>query len=387
MNRNLENRISSELNHLREIGRYRELKSPSGIDFSSNDYLNLSRDPDLKNAMKEGIDLYGLGSTASRLIRGHRDIYESLEEKMANFVGSETSLFLANGFLANLGLIQLLGQKDSLIFCDRLNHASIIDGTRLSEGKVRYYRHCDTNHLESLLRESGNDSEKIVITESLFSMDGDFAPLNEILNLKEKYDFTLIVDEAHALGVFGIEGIGLAGTSEIIGELNSDSKPHIKNILSSIDIRIYTAGKSMGLEGAFIACSHPFKDYLINKLRTFIFSTAPIPAIAHALHKSIDLIRNKNDERIKIVNLSNYFREEIQKKGYDTLESRSQIIPVLCASDHETMELSRSLQKNGYDIRGIRPPTVKVPRLRISINSQVKIEDINGLLSLFSIRS
>ena len=365
-------RVSNRLLELKNIERYRTLNIPKGIDFCSNDYLGLSDHLELKNALKEGIDLYGGGSTASRLIRGHRDVFTLLEEKFSKWVKSPSSLFLANGFLANLGLINCIADKKTKIFSDRLNHASILDGIQLSGAEVRYYRHLDLNHLEDLLKKNNSSDEKLVITESIFSMDGDSANLEELVFLRNKFQFVLIVDEAHALGIFGAQGSGLANSYE-------------KYISDDIDFRIFTAGKSMGLEGSFISCKKEFREYLINHLRTFIFSTAPLPAIAHALLTSISLIKEMNLERNNIIKNSQLLRSELNKNGYSTKNSNSHIIPVLLPDDSSTMKLASVLQEKGFDIRGVRPPTVKEPRLRIIINSKINENDILQLIQAFNI--
>ena len=360
-------RVSKRLLELKIIERYRYLKIPQGIDFCSNDYLGLSDHQVLKNALKEGIDLYGGGSTASRLIRGHREVFNCLEEMFSGWVNSPSSLFLANGFLANLGLINCITDKKTKIYSDRLNHASILDGIQLSGAEVRYYRHLDLNHLEDLLRKANPNDEKLVITESIFSMDGDRANLEELVFLRNKFQFILVVDEAHALGIFGTEGSGLANSYE-------------KCIADDIDFRIFTAGKSMGLEGSFISCKIEYREYLINHLRTFIYSTAPMPAIAHALLTSISLIKEMNLERNNIINNSQYLRNELNENGYSTKNSNSHIIPVLLPDDSATMKLASVLQEKGFDIRGVRPPTVKEPRLRIIVNSKINQKDILELI-------
>jgi 8-amino-7-oxononanoate synthase len=362
-------RILAELADLKEKNRFRSLKEPLGIDFCSNDYLKLSSHPKLIQSLKEGIDLYGAGSTASRLIRGHRVVFEELESQFADYIKSEESLFVANGFLANIGLLGAITTTSSFVFCDRQNHASIMDGVRFGQFDVKYFKHNQIEHLEELLKNASPEKEKIVVTESLFSMDGDFCDLEKILDLKLKIPFTLILDEAHALGVYGKNGIGLSGESLYYSRIQE------------IDFRIFTAGKSMGLEGAFIACSRMNKEYLINKLRTFIFSTAPLPAIAHALKTSIELMKEMETERIHLREKSRIVLEQLKLLGYDTLNSTSHIIPVLFESDFAVMEASSFLQVKGFDVRGIRPPTVKVPRLRLSMNTSLTQKNLEDLLN------
>lgn len=364
----LQNYIQKELEEIKNKNRYRFLKIPNGIDLSSNDYLCLSKNPKLISAFKEGIDLYGTGSTASRLIRGHRDIHEVIEEKFANWVKSETSLFLANGFSANVGLMEAISNPRTFVFTDRLNHASILDGIRLSQANKKYYHHLDMNHLEEQLKKTNSKDQKIIVSETVFSMDGDLAPISELIYLKKKYDACLILDEAHALGVFGEEGSGLSNAFQ-----NKE--------LNEIDFRVYTGGKSLGLEGAFIATSNLYKEYLINTMRTFIFSTAPCPAIPYALLTSIDLVKGMDEERIAILKNAEELRNDLKIKNYETLSSKSQIVPIVLYEETKALQFAQKLQEKGFDIRAIRPPTVKESRLRISINAGITPNIIKYLLN------
>ena len=361
--------IQQELKKIHSQNRYRFLKEPLGYDFSSNDYLGLSQNEFLKEKLKEGIQIYGCGSSASRLIRGHRKVFEEVESLFADFVNSESSLFLANGYLANLGLLDLLGKFNAKFFCDRLNHASILDGIRLSHKEVRYYKHLDYKGLENLLQKENSNTLKVIVSETIFSMDGDKVDIQKLVELKEKYSCILVLDEAHALGIFGKNGGGVAL------EYNQE-------IIDKIDFRVFTCGKSLGLEGALIACKKEHKEFLINSLRTFIFSTAPMPAIIYTLRYAIDLVKTMEKERIRILELSNILRQELKKLNFNTLNSCSQIIPVIINNEKEVMEKAKILQKNQIDIRGIRPPTVKESRLRISLNVQTSLEVIQKILNV-----
>ena len=367
-----QNYIEKELDSIKSKNRYRSLKVPNGIDLSSNDYLCLSKNPKVLTALKEGIDLYGAGSGASRLIRGHRDVFEKTEGKFAKWVDSETSLFVANGFAANVGLLDAISDPKTIIFTDRLNHASILDGIRISGAIKKYFHHRDMNHLRDLLQKSDSKAQKIIVSETLFSMDGDLANITELIRLKKEFDACLVLDEAHALGVFGERGAGLA-----LQEANA------KSLLSDIDFRVYTGGKSLGLEGAFIACSNRAKEYLINTMRTFIFSTSPIPAIPFALGISIDLAIGMQEERKRILENANILRTGLKEFGFETLFSESQIVPVLLYEEEKALEVAKHLQEKGFDIRAIRPPTVKESRLRISINAGMTKELILNLLDCF----
>ncbi len=357
---------NEELNSLKEKNLYRSLKLPHSIDLSSNDYLGLSENKFLKEKFKEGVEIFGLGSSASRLIRGHRKIFSNLEEKFSEYVNASDSLFLANGFVANLGLIDCLTDKDTVIISDKLNHASIHDGIRISNSKTkRYYNHNDLNQLEKVLKQFPNE-KKFLVTDSLFSMDGDFSKLEEILYLKHKYNFFLLVDDAHSLGIFGENGSGFSS-----------------KFSSKIEFRTFTCGKSFGLEGAFISCSKLAKEYLINKLRTFIFSTSPIPAIAYTLFFAVDIVKEMNPERKKVLDYSNELINFLKENKFQTGETVSHIIPVFLKNENFALLSSEFLSKNGFDIRAIRPPTVKEPRLRISMNAKLKKEEFDKLKLVF----
>ncbi|MCX7997633.1 MAG: 8-amino-7-oxononanoate synthase [Leptospiraceae bacterium] len=366
--KNLQDFIQQELTKIQSQNRYRSLKEPLGFDFSSNDYLGLSQHSTIKEKLIEGIQIYGGGSSASRLIRGHRKVFEETEEIFAHFVQAEASLFLANGFLANLGLLDLLGKFPVKFFCDRLNHASILDGIRLSGAEVRYFKHLDYENLENLLKKEDPNVLKVIVSETIFSMDGDKADVKKLIELKQKYTSVLVLDEAHALGIFGKNGGGVA--LEESEETNQ------------IDFRIYTCGKSLGLEGAFIACKKEYKEFLINAMRTFIFSTAPMPAIVYALRYAIKLVKDMDIERKRILELSNILRTELKVLGFNTLNSCSQIIPVIINDEKQVMEYAARLQEKNLDVRGIRPPSVKESRLRISLNVHSNLEHLEKVVQV-----
>ncbi|HMV78217.1 MAG TPA: 8-amino-7-oxononanoate synthase [Leptospiraceae bacterium] len=364
MHEKTEQFIQSAMQEIREKNRFRSVSVPKGTDFSSNDYLKLSESPELKAAFAEYLEKDGLGSGASRLLRGHRDVFTEAEEIFSRYVGTEDSLFLANGFLANLGLADLLGKSSPVFLCDRLNHASILDGIRLSGAEVRFYRHNDSNQLRDLLLKY-RDRETTVISETIFSMEGDFYRKDEIAALKKEFNFTLVLDEAHALGVYGENGRGLSCQSDA-------------------DFRVFTCGKALGLEGAFISCRRDLKEYLINAMRTFIFSTAPIPAVAFCAGRSVRLAEKMEVQRNLIHSNADLLRKGLRELGFRTADSRSQIVPVLLGDEKTSLQYSSVLKEKGFDIRAIRPPTVKESRLRISLNSGISASDIENLLEVFS---
>lgn len=373
MSRAISEKIQKEIESRKAKNLFRSLSDPVGIDFCSNDYLGLSKNPQLIQAFEEGIRRFGLGSTASRLVRGHRGVFSEFEKEFSEFVGAGESLLLANGFIANLGLIEALADIQTIIFTDRLNHASILDGIRISGAKRVYYPHNNLEKLESELKKHETVTKKIIVTESIFSMDGDSPDLDRLVSLKEKFDACLILDETHALGVVGVDGSGLARDPDFLNP----------SLVSKIDVRIFTLGKAMGLEGGILSLSNPdWKDYFINCLRGFIYSTAILPAIPYAGMESIRLCKNMDPERKHLRSLSDQFRSGIEKKSYPRSDSSSQIVPVLIPEERQALEISDRCQSEGLDVRAIRPPTVPSPRLRISIHSDRTKEDIEALLAV-----
>ncbi|WCL48869.1 aminotransferase class I/II-fold pyridoxal phosphate-dependent enzyme [Leptospira sp. GIMC2001] len=365
--------LENELNKRKEKNLFRSLKTSSGIDFCSNDYLGLSRDVRIAEALTEGIHLYGNGSTASRLVRGHLPVYENFENSFNRLVESNASLFVANGFTANLGLLDAIANLKTVIFTDRLNHASILDGIRLSGAKKVYYNHLDLDHLRSQLEKHKSSDQKIIVSETIFSMDGDHPNLEKLVELKKEFDAILILDETHAFGVYGQSGAGLAMDPRFLSP----------SLVKEIDFRIFTMGKSLGLEGGIIACSNPnAKDYLINCMRGFVFSTAPMPCLLHAGIKALEIVSTMDLERSLIEEYSVCLRKNLSDKNYDIGASSSQIIPVILNSENETLEISYKAQNLGYDLRAIRPPTVPTPRLRISIHSDRTWDELKGLADL-----
>lgn len=333
--------------------RFLETPPPHLIDLCSNDYLGLAEHTALKAALHEGVDIYGAGSTASRLVRGHRDVFAALEKKYAAWVGAEDALFVANGYAANVGAISALCDASWVAFIDRLAHASLVDGVRLSGARKVYFKHNDLEHLAAQLAKH-RTSKKIIIGESLFSMDGDFAPLSELGALAKAYDALLYIDDAHALGVYGHEGRG-EGLAP-----------------SSVTIRMATFGKALGLEGAMLATSARLKKYLLHKTRTFVFSTAPLPAIAHAALTAIDLAQAMQTERRAIAENAERLRQAARAGNYSYGTSASHIVPIICKDESAALQLSAHLAAGGFHARAIRPPTVEISRVRIAINARLK---------------
>lgn len=357
-------KIDKELQKRKEKSLLRELKVSKGKDFCSNDYLGLSKHPLILQAMQDGITQFGLGSTASRLVRGHHNVFNDLEESLSELTKTKASLFVANGFVANLGLIDALADSRTQIFTDRLNHASILDGIRISGSKKIYYNHLDWEHLERNLQKSNLDESKIIISESIYSMDGDRSLIEKLVELKLKYNALLILDETHAFGVEGENGSGM-GTD-----------------YPDIDFRIFTLGKALGLEGGLISCNSLMsKQYLINCMRSFVFSTAPMPAIAYAGIVALKIMADMDVERLHLKKISELLRNGLHAKGFSTGKSTSQIIPVLLDSEEEALAMAKKFQDFGYDLRAIRPPTVPSARIRISLHSDHSISEVESLVS------
>jgi len=337
------------------------------LDFSSNDYLGLSDHPKLKNASKEAIEKFGTSASASRLLSGDLSIHHELEEATAVFKGKERSLVYNSGYQANLGIISALCREGDAIFSDKLSHASIIDGILLSGARSFRFKHNDAAHLESLLEKERNRfKEALIITETVFSMDGDRCPLREIVDLKEKYGCRLLVDEAHATGVFGKNGSG------VVEE---------EGLSERVDMIMGTFSKALGSFGAYIATSGRIKDFLVNKSRSFIYSTALPPSVIAVNLAGLQLIKEEPWRRKDLLENSGYFRRGLLKRGF-TVKGSSQIIPTITGDSKKAVEVSRDLQNMGYWVLPIRPPTVPKggSRLRFSLTCRHKKEALERLI-------
>jgi len=325
------------------------------IDFSSNDYLGLSSHSDLIKAAHEALSTFGVGASASRLLSGDLKIHHQLQEKTALFKGKEAALVFNSGYQANVGIISSLTNKEDVIFSDKLNHASIIDGILLSGARFFRFRHNDLNHLETLLQEKRSKfKQAFIITETVFSMDGDICPLKELIQLKEKYNCTLYVDEAHATGVFGKNGSGV--TDE-------------RNLSEQVDIIMGTFSKALGGFGAYVASSAKIKKYLINFARSFIYSTALPASVIAANLASLDLIKSEPIRRKTLLENADYFRSQLMSRGFN-IKGTSQIIPLVTSDNQKAINLSCELQKRGYWVLPIRTPTVgkNEARVRFSLS-------------------
>lgn len=373
--------IDEELENRLSLNLYRSLKTVrplSGIqvevdgremlNFCSNDYLGLSRHPLLEERAKEYLQRYGSGSTASRLVCGNYDCFERVEKKIAELTESEEALILNSGFQANVSLLPALADQETLILSDWLNHNSIIQGSLLSRCHVKRFRHNDMNHLEELLKKNRDKglSRILVVTESVFSMDGDQSDIDTHVKLSEKYDSLLIVDEAHGTGVLGKNGMGLT-----CGK--------------NVDLVMGTMGKACGSFGAYIACSKNTRDYLINFCYGLIYSTALPPSVIGSMDAALELIPTMDKERRDLLLKADLFRSSLSELGYDTGNSTTQIIPVIIGDENDTLELSKWLEDNGILAMTFRYPSVAKgeSRIRLSLSTLHTQDHMERLVNLF----
>jgi 8-amino-7-oxononanoate synthase len=334
------------------------------LNFSSNDYLNLVRHPHVIDRARLALEQYGTGAGGSRLVTGTLPIHEELEARLAKEKGYPTALLFGSGYMANAGVIPVLAGRDDLIFADKLVHASMIDACKLSDAKLIRFAHNDVQSLENRLRNfpaAGN--RRLIITESVFSMDGDIAPLKEIAALAEKHEALLMVDEAHASGTFGPHGAGL------IREYGLEQ---------SVTVSMGTMSKAFSGYGGFIACSENLRKLLIQSSRAFIFTTAPPPAVIGAALGALDVFEaNPNLGPCLRANAA-YFRDLLHDAGLDTLQSASQIIPIIIGENEKALAVSHKLRERGIIAAAIRPPTVPAgtARLRLSVTLAHLLDDL-----------
>lgn len=333
--------------------------------FCSNNYLNLANNPQIIAAAKEAMENYGFGSAASRLISGTITPHIELEEKLAQMFGKQAALVFPTGYMTNLAVLQTIPQKGDLLLLDKLDHASIIDAAKGSEAQFRTYHRTQFDKIENFLA-SDKYNRKFIVTETIFSMDGDFAQLKKLVELKKKYNAYLIVDEAHAFGCLGKTGAGLA---EELGLLND------------VDIIIATLSKAAGCMGGFVVSDKYVIDCLINKARPFIYTTAPLPANSAAALCAIEIIEKAKDKRKRLKENADYLREKLKSLGLNTGTSTSHIIPVIIGDNKKTLEISERLFEKGFLVVAIRPPTVApgTSRLRISVQCDHTKEQIDSL--------
>ncbi len=352
-----------DLQSIRDDRRWRFLRQWQGaggvflhdgrryLNFSSNDYLDLANHPALKAAVRDALDSLACGATASRLMSGNLGIHEALEHAIAALCGQEAALVFPSGYQTNVGVLSALAGRGDTIYSDALNHASIIDGARLSRAAIQVYRHNDTAHLAELLAVAPSSGRKIIVTDSVFSMDGDLAPVAELSALARQHDAVFVVDEAHAVGIWG-EGGGLCKGLDVIPDLITG-----------------TLGKSLGSGGAFAAGGAVFRDLLINKARSFIYSTGLTPMNAAAGLAAVKLIEERPAIGQALLDRSTCFQDQLVARGVPIVRSATQIVPIMVGDNQRAMDLSETLLKEGLIVTAIRPPTVPegTARLRFSV--------------------
>ena len=372
-------RFADELDTLRAEGLYRSMRVISGAQGSrveldgrevlllcSNNYLGLAGHPALKRAAVAGVE-FGVGSGASRLVSGTMELHERLEARIAAFKGTQRALLFNSGYAANTGIISALVGRGDAIFSDRLNHASIVDGAQLSRAGYYRYPHRDMAALERMLREKGGKGRRLIVTDGVFSMDGDLAPLEKLVQLAKSHDALLMVDDAHGSGVLGASG---RGSAELCG------------VLDGIDIHMGTLGKGFGSFGAYAAASGTICDYLVNKARSFIFSTSLPPAVLAASLAALDLVDSPEGAQLRERLAANValFKQRLAGAGFDTMGSETQIIPIFVGPAAATMAFSAELLEQGLFVQGIRPPTVPPGscRLRCTIMATHETADLEA---------
>ena len=386
MNLNLKKRLEDELKNLEEndllrtIDDLRFISSTKAIDknneeylvFGTNNYLGLTHHPDVIRASKEA-SIYGTGSTGSRLTTGASFEARELENNLSKFKNTESTLIFNTGYMANLGVIYALTNENDVIFSDQLNHASIIDGTRISKAKVKVYKHKDTIDLENLILdelESNKEGNLFIVTDGVFSMDGDIAPLPELVEIAKKYNCCLIIDDAHATGVIGKTG---KGTVEYFKD-----KTGI-DLTEYVDLQIGTLSKALASEGGFVSGKQVYIDYLINKSRPFIFSTALSPATIASANAALELLKENSEEYLENLNSNTkLMRKLLSEAGLDIVEGETPIIPIIVGPAELANRLSYELKKEGILVSAIRPPSVPkdMSRLRLTIIATHTKEEI-----------
>lgn len=370
-----------------------EVNGKSVLSFSSNDYLGLACHPQVLAALQEGARDYGVGAGASHLISGHFSVHQQLEQVLAAFTGKPAAILFSSGYLANLGAVQALVGRNDRIFADRLNHASLNDAMLLSRARIHRYRHNDIAHLEQLLRQP-HSGRRLVITDAVFSMDGDLAPLPELLALCDQYDAWLLVDDAHGFGILGKEGRGslfhscdlakktYAASLEDYPETPVDRQASM--LFSPRIIYMATLGKAAGVAGAFIAAEKIVIGTLIQNARSYIYTTASPPALSSALLTSIRLVQKDHWRRIHLRKLIEQLRAGLEKLPWKLLYSDTPIQPLLVGNSDSAVALSDSLYRRGIWVPAIRPPTVPqgTARLRISLSAVHSEQDVAQLISV-----
>jgi 8-amino-7-oxononanoate synthase len=378
----MRNRIYEILEYFKETGNYRSLKyikplsatkllynSKEYLNLCSNSYLSLHLHPDVVNAAREAVDKYGAGTCSSRSVSGSIDLCKTLENEIAGYKGYKSGLIFSNGYMANIGIVSTITQEGDVIFTDELNHSSLIDSTRLSRAKKVIYRHGDAEDLEKKLKKDKTKGKKFILTESVFSMDGDVAPLKELYQLKEKYGVYIMLDDAHGTGIFGEKGTGVEESFGLSGKM---------------DTHMATFGKALGSFGAFALADPVVVELLINRARTFMYTTAlPISSLAASL-AALKLIENNTSFKDELWQNIDYMRKNLLQAGFDLKNSKGPIIPIVVGEDKKTVKMQDILMKKGLFLQAIRPPTVPegASRLRLTIVRGFAREDMDHAIEI-----
>jgi len=361
-------RMARELDALREQSQLRSLETTAGINLISNDYLGLATNPLLKQALAEAASQTELtGSTGSRLLSGNSRAWEEVEADFAAFAGTEAALYFSSGYAANVGLLSSLLKPGDIVFSDAANHASLIDGIRLSRATKVIYPHADLQSLENELRKhAGSPGARVIVTESVFSMEGDIISLDALLGIANQCGAELVIDEAHATGVCGPQGRG------VVAEWGAE-----RDVLAIV----HTCGKALASAGGFVCGSKTLRDYLVNHARTFIFSTAAPPYLARQIQAALALALKAEQERTHLREIASALRDALTAAGHNCGASASHIVPVILGSNELALHVASALQREGFAVRAIRPPTVPrgTARIRISLTAKISFEDVHRL--------
>ena len=350
-----------------ERWRTRQVAKSNTLDFAGNDYLGLAQDPRVSEAQAAGAHRYGAGAGASHLVSGHLEVHDALEEALARWTGRERALLFSTGYMANLGVLQALADRHTAIFQDRLNHASLIDGAALSGARSRRFHHRDAIDLESLLARS-ECAHKLVVSDGVFSMDGDIADIATLVEVSRQHNAWLMIDDAHGVGVLGDNGSGCVGST-----WNSTDVP----------ILVGTLGKALGTAGAFVAGDAELIEHLIQFSRSYIYTTAQPPAIAAATLKALEIVQGEPERRDQLNANIAYFRHEALQLGLPLSESATPIQPLILGDETRTLSWALQLQQKSIQVGAIRPPTVPKgeSRLRVTLSARHQHDDIDQLLA------
>lgn len=363
----MKKRFSADLQNIKQKGNYRVIRyikplsatrilynSKEHLNLCSNSYLSLHVHPDIISSVGQAAEEYGSGTCSSRSVVGSIDLYEELEGEIAAYKGYNNALIFSNGYMANLGIISTLTDAGDTIFSDELNHSSLIHSMRLSRAKKVIYKHKDVNDLERKIKRDRNKGEKFVVTESVFSMDGDIAPLREIFDLKKRYDVNIILDDAHGTGVFGRKGTGV---EEIFG------------LSGKMDVHMATFGKALGSFGAFVLADKIVLEYLVNRAKTFMYTTALPPSALAASMAALRLVKSDTSFKAELWKNIDYIRDNLVQAGFDLKESAGPIIPIVVGKDAKAIKMQEILMEKGLFLQAIRPPTVPegTSRLRLTV--------------------